>query len=75
MILTAALGAAPEVIDNAYNVKEISKYLDLIHLMCYDYNGPWSTAVGPNAPLRSKDKLNLVSREAHIIGFRKTKFA
>lgn len=60
-ILTAALGAAPDTIESAYDVPEISKYLDLIHLMCYDYHGSWDRKVGSNAPLRSNDKLSVVS--------------
>lgn len=60
LILTAALGAAINTIDSAYDIPEISKYLDLLHFMCYDYHGPWDKTVGANAPLTSNDRLDLV---------------
>ena len=60
LILTAALGAAINTINTAYDVPEISKHLDLLHFMCYDYHGPWDKTVGANAPLTSKDSLDLV---------------
>jgi len=51
LILTAAIGAAPSTIDAAYDVKEIYKYLDLVHVMNYDYHGSWDEKTGHNAPL------------------------
>ncbi|KAL9902421.1 chitinase 2 isoform 1-T1 [Glossina fuscipes fuscipes] len=51
LLLTSAIGAAKNVIDQAYDVKQISKYLDFLHIMCYDYHGSWDRKVGYNAPL------------------------
>ncbi|KAK6620011.1 hypothetical protein RUM44_006411 [Polyplax serrata] len=67
LILTAALGAAPNTIDTAYDIPEISKYLDLLHFMCYDYHGPWDKQVGANAPLTSNDNLDLESSIKHVL--------
>lgn len=51
-ILTAALGAGKDTMDNAYDLPKLSKYLDFIHMMCYDYHGTWDGVVGANAPLK-----------------------
>lgn len=51
-ILTAAVGAAPSTINRAYDIPEISKYLDFIHIMAYDYHGSWDSITGHNAPLK-----------------------
>jgi len=53
-ILTAALGAAPDTIDVAYDIPELYKYLDLVHIMAYDYHGSWDEKTGHNAPLHAK---------------------
>ncbi|XP_066963997.1 LOW QUALITY PROTEIN: acidic mammalian chitinase-like [Macrobrachium rosenbergii] len=41
MILTAAVSAGKATIDPAYNIPEMSKYLDVINLMTYDLHGSW----------------------------------
>ena len=51
MILTAAIGASPETIATAYDVPQMYKYLDFVHVMCYDYHGQWDKKTGHNAPL------------------------
>ena len=58
LILTAAIGAAKNVIDVAYNVTEMYNYLDLVHVMCYDYHGQWDNKTGHNAPLFPRYFLN-----------------
>lgn len=59
LLLTAAFGAGKDTIDVAYDVEGLSVYLDFIHLMCYDYHGPWDRKTGANAPLRGSDPLNV----------------
>jgi len=54
LILTAAIGAAPGTIDVAYDIKEMYQYLDLVHVMAYDYHGSWDEKTGHNAPLHPK---------------------
>lgn len=63
LLLTSAIGAAKNVIDEAYNVKQISLYLDYLHVMCYDYHGSWDQKVGYNAPLTAptNDPFSVVS--------------
>ncbi|ALC44806.1 Cht2 [Drosophila busckii] len=53
LLLTSAIGAAKHVIDKAYDVRQISRYLDYLHIMCYDYHGSWDQKIGNNAPLTS----------------------
>ncbi len=50
-LLTAAIGAAAPTIDVAYDVPKMYKYLDYVHVMCYDYHGKWDRKTGHNAPL------------------------
>ncbi|XP_061191471.1 chitinase-3-like protein 1 [Saccostrea echinata] len=51
LLLTAAVGVGKAVADTAYNVAEMSKYLDFISLMTYDLRGGWEKFTGFNAPL------------------------
>lgn len=51
LILTAAIGAAASTIDVAYDIPKLYKYLDYVHVMCYDYHGKWDRKTGHNAPL------------------------
>ena len=53
-MLTAAFGASKEIADSAYELSELSKLLDHVHLMCYDYYGSWGNQTYHNAPLRSE---------------------
>ena len=50
-LLTAAIGAATDTIEVAYGIKQMYKYLDYVHIMCYDYHGAWDLKTGHNAPL------------------------
>lgn len=63
LLLTSAIGASKKVIDEAYDVRQISRYLDYLHIMCYDYHGSWDRRVGYNAPLTAPadDPLSVVS--------------
>lgn len=63
LLLTSAIGAAKNVIDQAYDVRQISRYLDFLHIMCYDYHGSWDRRIGYNSPLTAPqgDVLSVVS--------------
>ncbi|KAJ0170307.1 hypothetical protein K1T71_014235 [Dendrolimus kikuchii] len=65
-ILTAALGAGKTTMDTAYDLAKLSRYLDLLHMMCYDYHGTWDGVVGANAPLRGLDSEDFLSVEYTI---------
>ncbi|CAD6225818.1 GSCOCT00014073001.2-RA-CDS [Cotesia congregata] len=51
LLLSAAVAAGRDKASRAYNIPEISKYLDLINLMAYDFHGSWEPRTGHNAPL------------------------
>merc|ERR1712242_64581 len=53
--LTAAVSASKTVIDDAYEVPEISKYLDAIHMMSYDLHGSWEKMVNHHSPIYGDD--------------------
>lgn len=53
LLLTAAVAAGKGNIDNGYEIAEISKYLDFLNVMTYDFNGAWDPFTGHNSPLYS----------------------
>ncbi|KAG7210365.1 hypothetical protein KM043_011900 [Ampulex compressa] len=67
LLLSAAISAVKYVIDSAYDVPEISKYLDYIHIMAYDYHGVWNKKVLPNSPLRGSDELSVEDTVKHLL--------
>lgn len=50
-LLSAAVSAYFRVVDGAYDVPVLSKYLDWIGVMTYDFHGSWSKKTGQLAPL------------------------
>lgn len=67
LLLTSAIGASTTVIDQAYDIPTLSKYLDLMHVMTYDYGGSWDGRVTANAPLRGQGNLNIETTIDHLI--------
>ncbi|XP_068622318.1 probable chitinase 2 [Battus philenor] len=65
-LLTAAFGAGKETMEAAYDMHKLSRYLDYIHMMCYDYHGTWDGVVGANAPLRGTSEDDVLSVEYSI---------
>ncbi|XP_061112821.1 acidic mammalian chitinase-like isoform X2 [Conger conger] len=51
LMLTAAVPAGKGTIDAGYEIPEISKYLDFISVMTYDFHGSHETLTGHNSPL------------------------
>lgn len=51
LLLTAAVAAGKSTIDSAYDVPQISIYLDFINLMTYDLHGSWESVTGHHSPL------------------------
>lgn len=51
LTLAVALSGYKEVIDQAYEVGEISREVDFASVMTYDYHGAWESKTGHLAPL------------------------
>ena len=45
-LLSVAVSAGKPTIDTAYDVPQVSKYVDIINLMTYDFHGGWETKTG-----------------------------
>lgn len=58
-MLTAAVGSDIYAARKSYDVKKIVKYVEFINLMTYSLHGAWNYETGHNAPLYSKDKMNI----------------
>ena len=50
LLLTIALGTQPEQYAN-YELRDLSRFADWVHMMTYDYHGPNSELTGHNSPL------------------------
>uniref|UniRef100_I3KJP1 chitinase n=1 Tax=Oreochromis niloticus TaxID=8128 RepID=I3KJP1_ORENI len=51
LLLTAAVAGGKGNIDNGYEIADVSKFLDFINVMTYDYHGAWDPFTGHNSPL------------------------
>lgn len=51
LTLAVALSGYKEVIDRAYDIREISEAADFMSVMTYDYHGAWESKTGHLAPL------------------------
>lgn len=47
--------------DAAYDISELIKYVDLFHVLAYDYHGTWDKIVGVNSPLNGLNKDDVFS--------------
>lgn len=70
-IVTAAISPNKKIIDEGYDIPKISRYLDYINIMAYDYHGLWDSKIFPNAPLYSNDDASVVSNNLLRYYFRK----
>lgn len=50
-LLSSAVSPSKRVIDAGYDVSTLSRYLDWIAVMCYDYHGQWDKVTGHVAPM------------------------
>uniref|UniRef100_A0A670JEE8 Acidic mammalian chitinase n=1 Tax=Podarcis muralis TaxID=64176 RepID=A0A670JEE8_PODMU len=51
LLISAAVSAGVGTIETAYQIPEMSKYMDLINVMTYDLRGSWEGFTGENSPL------------------------
>uniref|UniRef100_A0A8C4L789 Chitinase-3-like protein 1 n=1 Tax=Equus asinus TaxID=9793 RepID=A0A8C4L789_EQUAS len=54
LLLTAGVSSGRQMIDNSYQIKKLSKELDFINLLSFDFRGSWEKPLitGHNSPLR-----------------------
>ncbi|KAL2740413.1 putative chitinase 2 isoform X2 [Vespula squamosa] len=69
-IVTAAISPNKKIIDEGYDIPKISKYLDYIYIMAYDYHGSWDLKMFPNAPLYSMDDGSVNSTVSYLLQLR-----
>ncbi|KAJ8708357.1 hypothetical protein PYW07_010482 [Mythimna separata] len=65
LLLTAAVSAVEAAASQSYDVRSISRYLDLVNIMTYDMNGAWDPVTGHNAPIfrgEGTNELNTVEQ-------------
>ncbi|KAF7209278.1 acidic mammalian chitinase isoform X1 [Nothobranchius furzeri] len=51
LMISAAVPAGKKTIDDGFEIAEISKYLDFINVMTYDFHGSWENVTGHHSPL------------------------
>ncbi|XP_063813345.1 acidic mammalian chitinase-like isoform X2 [Pseudophryne corroboree] len=51
LLMSAAVSAGKPTIENAYQIPQLSQYLDLINVMTYDLRGSWEGFTGEDSPL------------------------
>ena len=69
LILTIAAGASESTAKISYNIKEISKYVDFINLMTYDFHGTFDEdkKVNHNAPLYAASNETDADKKLNIV--------
>ncbi|CAH1795108.1 unnamed protein product, partial [Owenia fusiformis] len=51
LLLSAAMAAGQDYIENAYQIDRVAEYLDFLNVMTFDLHGSWSKVTGINSPL------------------------
>ncbi|XP_037539952.1 acidic mammalian chitinase-like [Nematolebias whitei] len=57
LLLSAAVAAGQEIIDNSYEVADVARVLDFINVMTYRLHGPSNSILGHNSPLYTSSAL------------------
>lgn len=52
---------------HSYDVPEISKYLDFINVMTYDFHGQWERQVGHNSPLHPLESATSYQKKLTVV--------
>ncbi|XP_052798455.1 chitinase-3-like protein 1 [Mya arenaria] len=54
LLLTIAVAAGQQTVTESYNIPAITRYVDYIQVMAYDFHGPWSHVTSFSSPLYSR---------------------
>lgn len=65
--ISAFLRTQSNVVEKAYDVRNIAKFVDAIAMMTFDYGGPWNKKVEFSAPLKGNDENDVESRVNNFI--------
>ncbi|XP_014675453.1 PREDICTED: acidic mammalian chitinase-like [Priapulus caudatus] len=66
LLLTAAVPAGGGAIDNGFDIRALSSYLDFISLMSYDLHGQWESFLGHNSPLFARSNEDVWQKQLNI---------
>ncbi|XP_038604910.1 chitotriosidase-1 [Tachyglossus aculeatus] len=66
LLLSAAVAAGKSNIDGGYEIDKISKYLDFVSLMSYDFHGTWDSVTGHNSPLYKRKEETGFAAELNV---------
>ncbi|KAI3387139.1 hypothetical protein SNEBB_003652 [Seison nebaliae] len=64
--ISAAVSGDVVVATQAYEVKEISKYLDHLNLMAFDFRGPWNNRTGLHTQLYRRQNDDLLEATKNV---------
>ena len=56
LLLSAAVSPSNKVMDAGYDIPALSRYLDYVNVMTYDYHGQWDKKTGHVAPMYEHSK-------------------
>lgn len=59
LYLSACIRPAEPIAVQAYDIPNLSKYLDAFYLMTFDFKGAWDLSVGLPSPLHGDDQFNV----------------
>jgi chitinase len=67
-LLTAAVGATRSYHTSSYDVPNMNRYLDYIHVMSYDLHGSWDGVTGQTSPLfRSTSETSDFASQLNVV--------
>uniref|UniRef100_A0A224YJQ1 chitinase n=1 Tax=Rhipicephalus zambeziensis TaxID=60191 RepID=A0A224YJQ1_9ACAR len=65
-LLTAAVSAGESTVDGAYDVPAITRYLDYISVMAYDFFGAWNSYTGHCSPLGVRENASEEEKKLNV---------
>lgn len=60
LYLTATVRTSHWMVHKAFDIKNMSRYVDYLNMITFDHSGFWAKKIGFHAPLKSEDKYNII---------------